>query len=85
MFAEISYFNPKEDIKITFSYDREEHNLSGSVKEKKDEAKLGIDIKLTKNPEVNTSYSYGRINNFGGISSNNEKINMLYGAINYIF
>ncbi|MFZ6016340.1 MAG: capsule assembly Wzi family protein [Nitrospirota bacterium] len=83
IFMEISYFIPEKDGRISISYDREEHNLSGAIREKKDEANLKVDIKLTKDVEAMISYGYGRIKNLGNIPAEDRKINIISGMISY--
>jgi len=85
IFTELSYYIHEKGGKLSVSYDREEHNLSGKIKEKKDEATLEVNIGLAKNIEAKTSYSYGRIKNMGNISAEDKGINTIMGLISYNF
>jgi len=85
IFLEISYLIPKKDGRISISYDREEHNLSGTIREKKDEVDVRVDIKLAKDLKVKTSYGYGKIKNIGNIPAEDKKINTIIGMISYNF
>jgi len=85
IFVESSYLIPEKSGRISVSYNREEHNLSGKVREKKDEGFLSINIRLKKGLEVKTSYGYGRVKNIGNIPGKDRKINTIIGMITYTF
>ena len=85
IFMEVSYLIPERNGRISVSYDREEHNLSGAVREKKDEANLKVDIRITKDVEVKASYGYGRIKNIGNMPDEDKGINTVMGMISYTF
>lgn len=85
IFMEVSYLIPERDGRLSISYDREEHNLSGAVREKKDEANLKIDIRITKDVDIKASYGYGRIKNMGNMPAEDKGINTVMGMISYNF
>ncbi|MEW6161786.1 MAG: capsule assembly Wzi family protein [Nitrospirota bacterium] len=85
IFLEVSYLIPERNGRISIFYDREEHNLSGTVREKKDEVDVRVDIKLAKDLKVKTSYGYGKIKNIGNIPAEDRKINIIIGMISYNF
>lgn len=85
IFVELSYLIPEKDGRISISYDREEHNLSGAVREKKDEVTLKVDIRLTKSVELEASYRHGKIKNMENILNKDKDVNAITGMINYIF
>jgi hypothetical protein len=84
-FMELSYLMPEKSGRISISYDREEHNLSGAVREKKDEVTLKADIRLTKSVELEASYRHGKIKNMENIINKDKDVNAIMGMINYIF
>ena len=85
IFLEASYLIPEKDGRISISYDREEHNLSGTVREKKNEANLKVSFKLMKDMGLSASYGYGRIENPGNVSAEDRKINVISSMISYTF
>lgn len=85
IFLEASYLIPERGGKISVSYDMEEHNLSGAVREKKDEANLKVSFKLMKNMDLSALYGYGRIENPGNVPAEDRKINIISGMISYTF
>lgn len=85
IFMETSYLFPERKGRISISYDKEEHNLSWAIREKKDEATLMVNIGLTKGMELKTSYGYGVIKNMGNITAGDRKINIIVGMISYNF
>ncbi|MEW6214294.1 MAG: capsule assembly Wzi family protein, partial [Nitrospirota bacterium] len=85
IFMETSYRFPERKGRISIFYDREEHNLSGAIREKKDEANLMVNIGLTKGMEIKTSYGYGKIKNMGNIPAEDKEINTIMGMISYTF
>ncbi len=85
IFVEASYLIPERYGRISLSYDREEHNLSGTVREKKDEFDLKGVVSLTKDLELRLLYGYGRVKNLGNVPSNGESINILTGELRYHF
>lgn len=85
IFMEITYLIPEKNRRLSISYDREEHNLSEKIKEKKDEATLKVNIGLAKNIEMQTLCGYGKIKNAGNISGKNEDTNTIIGSIRYFF
>lgn len=85
IFIEVSYLIPERDGKIAISYDREVHNLSGAIRERKDEVGLSANLKLKRNVDLKTSYNYGWIKNFKSISGEDKEINAIIGQIIYKF
>jgi hypothetical protein len=85
IFLELSYLIPEQNGRISISYDREEHNLSGTVKEKTDEGSLRIYIRLIKGFDLETEYSYGKIENMNNVPDNNKDLNLIIGKISYNF
>jgi hypothetical protein len=85
IFTEVSYLIPEKDGKISISYDREEHNLSGTVRERTDEVDLNMNFRIRKNIDLSASYQYGNIKNFKNISGENRMINIISGVISYNF
>jgi hypothetical protein len=85
IFLELSYLIPEQNGRISISYDREEHNLSGTVREKTDEGSLRAHIRLKSGFEIKTSCSYGRIENFGNIPADDKNIYTIIGLIGYNF
>jgi len=85
IFLEISYLIPERDGRISIFYGREEHNLSGTIREKKDEAHVKVYLRLTRDVKVEASYGYGRIENLGNIPAEDRKINIIIGMISYNF
>lgn len=84
-FFELSYLIPGKDRKVSIFYDREEHNLSGTVRERKDEYAINGNFRLKKDIEVVMSYQFGRFRNFGNVRGAVRKINILTGMIGYTF
>jgi hypothetical protein len=85
IFLEVSYLIPERNGRISIFYDRQVHNLSETVREKKDEVAVRVDIKLAKDLKVKTSYRYGKIENIGNIPAEDRKINIIIGMISYNF
>jgi len=85
IFLEVSYLIPERNGRISIFYDRQEHNLSETIREKKDEVDVNVDIKLAKDLKVKTSYGYGKIKNMGNIPGEDRKINIITGMISYNF
>ena len=85
MFVEFSYLIPERDAKISLAYDREEHNLSSDVHEKKHEVYLTADIGLAESLRIEASYGYGKFKNFDNISGDDENINIVFVQITYNF
>lgn len=85
IFLELSYLVPEKEGKISIFYDREEHNLSGTTREKKDEVVFAAYFELMKGLELKASYGHGSFKNIGNISGENKNINILTGMINYNF
>ncbi len=85
IFVEASYLIPESYGRISLSYDREEHNLSFTVREKKDEIELKGVIKLTKGLELKALYGFGRVKNVGNVPSGGKTINILTGELRYQF
>lgn len=81
VFVEASYLIPERSGRISLFYDREEHNLSGSVREKKDEFGLNAGIRLTKEIELKASYGHGRVKNLGNIAGDDKEINRITSEI----
>ncbi|MFN3740310.1 MAG: capsule assembly Wzi family protein [Thermodesulfovibrionales bacterium] len=84
-FFELSYFIPERDRRISIFYDREEHNLSGSFGEKKDEFGLRFESKITKGLRAGILYQYGDIKNIGNLMHNEMKLNQITGMVTYEF
>jgi hypothetical protein len=78
----MSYVN---NGKASVSYDREEHNLSGSVHETKDELSLRVAVPLEKDFFLETAYSYGRIANFDNVEGEEQRIKLFMSNIIYGF
>lgn len=85
IFMELSYHIPERDGRISISYDIEEHNLTGIIRQRNNEATLKISLRLKKDLKAKVSYGYGRITNAGNISDMSEKINKVMGMIEYTF
>jgi hypothetical protein len=100
IFVEVSYLIPEKYGKVSISYDREEHNLSGTTSNpysgilsptlmphfrKKDEVTLGTCFELMKGLELKASYGYGSFKNLGNIPGEDKNINIITGMINYNF
>jgi hypothetical protein len=85
IFVEASYLIPDSYSRISLAYDREEHNLSGTVREKKDEFDLKGVINLTKDLELTALYGFGRVTNLGNVSSDEKTINIITGELRYRF
>ena len=94
-FVEASYLIPEKYGKVSISYDREEHNLSGTTRNlsptlmphfrKKDEVALGAYFELMKGLELKASYGYGSFKNLGNTSGEDKNINIITGMIEYKF
>jgi len=84
-FMELSYLVPEKEGKISLFYDREEHNLSKPIRERKNEVGLTAYGELMKGLELKASYGYGSFKNFDKISGQDKKINIITGVINYNF
>ena len=85
MFIEASYLVPELNGKISVAYDRKEHNLSGAVKEKKDEFFMTVDMDLIESLRIKASYGYGKIENLGNISGIDENISTFIVQFSYDF
>ena len=85
IFMELSYLIPERDGRVSISYDIEEHNLAGAVREKKDEVSLNVSFKLKKNIDLKVSYGYADIKNIANISGKDKKINQTMGLVYYTF
>ncbi|RME64141.1 MAG: capsule assembly Wzi family protein, partial [Nitrospirae bacterium] len=70
IFLEVSWLIPEKDGKVSFSYDREEHNLSGTVRERKDEFIVNAGIELKKDIKIKVFYGYGKIKNMDNTLDN---------------
>src|SRR4030043_797210 len=94
-FVEASYLIPEKYGKVSISYDREEHNLSGTTRNlsptlmphfrKKDEVALGAYFELMKGLELKASYGYGSFKNLGKTPGEDKNINKITGMIEYKF
>jgi hypothetical protein len=80
-FLEISYLIPEKNGKLSLFYDREEHNLSRRIREKKDEVGLTADLEVIKGLELEASYGRGSFRNFDNIAGKDRDINILTGMI----
>jgi len=86
LYLEAGYLlSPLTNGKASVSYDREEHNLSEDVHETKDELSFTVEASLKKNIFLETSYSYGRIENFDNVEGDKKKINIFVSNIIYRF
>jgi len=81
IFLETSYFIPEKNGKLSLFYDREEHNLSHRIREKKDEVGLTADLEIMKGLELEASYGHGSFRNFDNIAGKDRDINILTGMI----
>jgi hypothetical protein len=84
-FMGLSYLVPEKEGKLSVFYDREEHNLSGSIRERKTEFGFTAYGELKKGLELKASCGHGSFKNFDNISGKNKKINIITGVINYNF
>jgi hypothetical protein len=85
IFLEVTYLIPERNGRISIFYDREVHNLSGTVREKKDEFGMNGGFKLMKDVDLSASYGYGSIKNMGNMPVEDRKINIISGMISYNF
>lgn len=85
IFLEISYALPEKNAKLSLFYDREEHNLSGKVREKKDEVNMRLYVRPRKDIDIEVVYRYGNIKNMGNIEGEDKEINTIMGMIRYNF
>jgi hypothetical protein len=85
LFVRLSYLLPEYDGRVSVHYDREEHDLSGDVRDDKDEA--GIDARVEWKAGVSTGlgYAYARVKNFGRVAGNDEEIHQVVADIRYTF
>jgi len=81
IFVETSYLIPGKNGKVSLFYDREEHNLSRRIREKKDELGLTADLEVIKGLELEASYGHGSFRNFDNIAGEDRDINVLTGMI----
>jgi hypothetical protein len=81
IFLETSYLIPEKNGKLSLFYDREEHNLSHRIREKKDEVGLTADLEIMKGLELEAAYGYARFRNFNNIAGKDRDINILTGMI----
>jgi len=81
IFLETSYLIPEKNGKLSLFYDREEHNLSHRIREKKDEVGLTADLEIMKGLELEASYGHGSFRNFDNIAGKDRDINILTGMI----
>jgi hypothetical protein len=85
IFLEVTYLIPERNGRISIFYNRQVHNLSGAIREKKDEFGVNGGFKLMKNVDLRASYGYGRIKNMGNMPAEDRKINIISGMISYNF
>ncbi|MFA5352902.1 MAG: capsule assembly Wzi family protein [Thermodesulfovibrionales bacterium] len=85
LFAEFSYLLPERDGRISIAYDREEHNLSKVVREKKDELSLDLEMKIGKEANLEAFYRYGKFRNFENISGNDRNAHVVAADFEYRF
>ena len=95
IFVEASYLIPEKYGKVSISYDREEHNLSGTTRnlaptlmplfQKKDEVAFTAYFEVMKGLELKTYYGYGSFKNLKNIPGEDRKINIISGVIEYHF
>jgi hypothetical protein len=95
IFIEVSYLIPEKYGKVSISYNREEHNLSGTIRKlkppliplfrKKDEVTFAAYFELMKGLELKASYGYGNFKNLGNMPGEDKNINIIMGMINYNF
>jgi hypothetical protein len=81
IFLETSYLIPEKNGKLSLFYDREEHNLSGRTREKKDEVGLTADIEIMKGLELEAAYGHGSFRNFNNVAGEDRDINIVTGMI----
>ncbi|MEI8355911.1 MAG: capsule assembly Wzi family protein [Deltaproteobacteria bacterium] len=85
IFVEASYLIPGSYGRISLSYDREEHNTSLAVREKKDEIELKGIIQLVKGLELKAMYGFGSVKNVGNVPSDRQLINIFAAELMYRF
>lgn len=85
LFFELSYLIPERNGRISISYDKQKHNLSGDVKEKEEGISLRVNIRLIKGLELKTAYSYGKIENIDNVPDEDKNLNLFTAWIRYIF
>lgn len=85
IFMELSFFIPERDGRIAISYDIEEHNLSGNIREKKREFSLKGNFKITKHIKFKISYGFSDIKNMANMNGADKNINQVMGSIYYSF
>lgn len=85
IFLEVSYYMPKGNSNLSMFYDREVHNLSGTIREKKDEFGIRLESNLTRNFKAGISYQYGNIKNAENIKGYDRKLNQITGMVRYEF
>ncbi len=81
IFLELSYLIPEYNGKISFSYDKEERNLSRVTKEKKEEFLIKANIRVKNGIYLEAMYGNGKIKNVGKSTS----VNLIGGSITYVF
>lgn len=81
IFLEMSYHMPEKQGRLYASYDRERHNLSGNIRQTKDEASLGVRLNLKDNINISGAYTLARLKS----NAQTENINLLFLGLNYYF
>lgn len=85
IFMELSYLVPEKNTSVSVSFDREEHNLSGSKTGRKDEFTLSAKIMLRDDMGVNASFNYGLMENSGNLPGSDGKTGAVEIHVNYEF
>jgi hypothetical protein len=85
IFVQASYLLPKARGRVSVSYDRVEHNLSGAIRENKDEFILKTRFNVRKDLEIRALYGYGRVRNPGNVAGDPRSINIVEGELLYRF
>lgn len=71
--------------KISVYYDREEHNLSFSVRETKDEIGVGVLLRPGSDIDLKVFYRNARVKNMGNVSGASENLSQVSAEVQYAF
>ncbi|MEN8263533.1 MAG: capsule assembly Wzi family protein [Nitrospirota bacterium] len=86
IFLKLQYFLPKTDNgRISFSYNREKHNLSGKTNETSDEFTLKTDLPFTKKMNIKTVFTFGTIKNLNNVKGVDIDVSVLMSHLTYKF
>jgi hypothetical protein len=85
IFLEAAYLMPEFNGRISVSFDMEEHNLSGTIREKDSELALKADMRFAENLACSILYSHGEAKNPGNMSADDKKSNTVSGMIHLSF